>query len=172
MQDEYVRIKLKALGKAIKELRMAHNLTQMKLAQLAEVDSSNLQKIEAGKNTTVDTLVRICGALHLEEYLLFDYAWNKNKKAEFENLIEVIRKKKLSAAANLNQCENARPPRLHEEKSFSHARSCRGGHRCYNENKDEPVVYTLLLFSKEREVRRYASQIQIIRTQGKAHAYR
>jgi len=170
MQDEYVRIKLKALGKAIKEQRMAHNLTQMKLAQLAEVDSSNLQKIEAGKNTTVDTLVRICDALHLEEYLLFDYAWNKNKKAEFENLIEAIRKKKLSAAANSSQCENARA-RLHEEKSFSHARSCGGGHRCYNENKDEPVVYKLLLFSKEREVRRYASQIQIIRAQGKVYAH-
>ena len=103
MQDEYVRIKLKALGKAIKELRMAHNLTQMKLAQLAEVDSSNLQKIEAGKNTTVDTLVRICGALHLEEYLLFDYAWNKNKKAEFEKILEATRKNKLSAAVMWTQ---------------------------------------------------------------------
>lgn len=119
MQDEYVQKKLKALGKVIKELRLAYSLTQARLAKMAEVDSSNLQKIEAGKNTTVDTLVRICGALNLEEHLLFDYAWNKNKRAEFEKLIEAIRKRRLRAAANSSQCEDARA-RHAERKSCWH----------------------------------------------------
>lgn len=134
MKDEYVSKKLKALGKVIKEVRTAQKLTQANLAQLAEIDSSNLQKIESGKNTTVDTLVRICDALKLEDYLLFDYAWDKRKRLEFAKRLESIEEREKCAAANSSHCENAQA-RHEEEKSFSHTRSCGGGRRCYNQIK-------------------------------------
>ena len=125
MKDEYVSQKLKALGKVIKEVRTAKKLTQANLAQLAEIDSSNLQKIESGKNTTVDTLVRICDALKLEDYLLFVYAWDKRKRLEFAKRLESIEEREKCAAANSSHCENAQA-RHAEEKSFSHTRSCGG----------------------------------------------
>lgn len=134
MQDEYVKEKSKAVGKVIRELRTAKNLTQQTLAQLAEVDWSNLQKVEGGKNTTIDTLVRICIALGIKEHLLFDYAWNKNKKAEFEQLLETTRKNWGRAVANSSQCEGARNARHVEEKTYLHSRSCRGGQRWYNKS--------------------------------------
>lgn len=131
MKDEKVSQKLKALGKVIRELRTAERLTQAKLARLAEIDSSNLQKIESGKNTTVDTLLRICYVLELDDHLLFSYAWDKSKKLEFKKKLESIEEGEISAAANSSQCEDARA-RHAEGKSFSDLRSCGGGQQCYN----------------------------------------
>jgi len=78
--------------------------------------------------------VRICDALKLEDYLLFDYAWDKRKRLEFAKRLESIVEMEKCAAANSSHCENAQA-RHDEEKSFPYSRSCRGGHRCYNQIK-------------------------------------
>lgn len=55
---------LKALGRRVREERMAAGLTQEKLAELAELSPRTVQKIEAGSlNILVTTLRRIRAAI-------------------------------------------------------------------------------------------------------------
>lgn len=55
---------LKILGENIRRERVAAKLTQEKLSELAEMDITNLQRIEAGRyNTKVLSLIRLKEAL-------------------------------------------------------------------------------------------------------------
>lgn len=55
---------LKALGRRVREERVAAGLTQEKLAELAELSPRTVQKIEAGSlNILVTTLRRIRAAI-------------------------------------------------------------------------------------------------------------
>lgn len=66
--------KLKILRENIRRERVAAKLTQEKLSELAEMDITNLQRIEAGRyNTKVLTLIRLKTALDVSwEELLPD----------------------------------------------------------------------------------------------------
>lgn len=66
--------RLKTLGENIRRERVAAKLTQEKLSELAEMDITNLQRIEAGRyNTKVLTLIRLKEALDVSwETLLPD----------------------------------------------------------------------------------------------------
>ena len=57
---------LLALGKAIREVRLAKGISQEKLALVAEVDRSYVGRVERGdNNVAVLTLARLAGALDL-----------------------------------------------------------------------------------------------------------
>ena len=59
------------LGKRIKELRKAANLTQEKLAELAGIGRSTLTQIEAQTSSpTLDVVEKIANALEYEPYEL------------------------------------------------------------------------------------------------------
>jgi transcriptional regulator with XRE-family HTH domain len=54
----------KSLGEKIKKLRKERNLTQEKLAELAEIDPKSVIDIESGKrNPTLKTIDKIAKAL-------------------------------------------------------------------------------------------------------------
>ena len=59
--DEEARV-CRDLGHRIIELRRTNGLTQEQLAERLHVDARELRRIEAGGNTTVQTLVRIARA--------------------------------------------------------------------------------------------------------------
>lgn len=57
---------LVALGKAIKEVRLAKDISQERLALLAEVDRSYVGRVERGdNNVTALTLSRLAAALDI-----------------------------------------------------------------------------------------------------------
>ncbi len=59
-----------ALGERMAQLRLARNLTQASLAREAGVSVSSIKRLEAGENTSVDTLLRVLAELGLEGRLL------------------------------------------------------------------------------------------------------
>ena len=70
------------LGKRIKELRKRQNLTQERLAELAEIEIPSLSNIENGKNyPNHETLAKISKALNVKpfELYLFDYYGNSTE---------------------------------------------------------------------------------------------
>jgi len=62
------------LGKKIKELRLARNISQFQLAVECGFEKSNMSRIEAGRtNPTVGTLLKICNSLNIELKELFNF---------------------------------------------------------------------------------------------------
>ena len=58
---------LLAVGKALREARIAKNISQEKLALLAEVDRSYLGRVERGdNNVAILTLARLASALDIK----------------------------------------------------------------------------------------------------------
>lgn len=63
-KDEEIR---KAFGSALKELRITQNISQEKLAELANLDRSYISLIERGVNSaSVITIFKISSALNIE----------------------------------------------------------------------------------------------------------
>lgn len=54
------------IGRRIREIRIRRKLTPEGLAAIAELDVSNIRKIETGANPTITTLLRIVGVLEVE----------------------------------------------------------------------------------------------------------
>ena len=61
---------LRAVGARIAQLRLARNLTQASLAQESGTSISSIKRLEAGGNTSLETLLRVLGALGLADRLL------------------------------------------------------------------------------------------------------
>jgi len=59
-----------ALGARLARLRLSRNLTQAELAQEAGASVPSIKRLEAGKNTSLDTVLRVLGALKLGDRLL------------------------------------------------------------------------------------------------------
>lgn len=53
-------------GKKIEETRKALGLTQVQLAELAEISYRTVIQLEAGRSVRLDTLLRICDTLGLD----------------------------------------------------------------------------------------------------------
>ena len=71
----------KRLGLRIKELRIAQNLKQCDLADLLDMERSNLTRIESGKQRPSDeNLEKIAKILNIELYELFDNEHLQDKK--------------------------------------------------------------------------------------------
>lgn len=59
--------------KNVRRLRLARNLTQVQLAELAGVNQATISKAERGElNITMETIVLLAKALHVEPVELFD----------------------------------------------------------------------------------------------------
>ena len=69
------------LGLRIKELREKRGLTQLKLAEILDMEASNLSKIERGiQIPKEESLENISKALNVEVKELFDYIENISKQ--------------------------------------------------------------------------------------------
>ena len=59
--------KKKLIGKRIKEIRKAKNLTQEKLAELIDIETGSLSAIESGRHyPSLPTLIKISEVLNIE----------------------------------------------------------------------------------------------------------
>lgn len=61
---------LLSLGERVAKLRLSRNLTQASVAREAGASVSSIKRLEAGENTSLDTLLRVLGVLGLENRLL------------------------------------------------------------------------------------------------------
>lgn len=61
---------LRALGARVARLRLSRNLTQATVAREAGTSVSSIKRLEAGENTSLDTLLRVLEVLGLEQRLL------------------------------------------------------------------------------------------------------
>lgn len=61
---------LRALGERVASLRLSRNLTQAQVAREAGTSVSSIKRLEAGGNTSLDTLLRVLGVLGLDQRLL------------------------------------------------------------------------------------------------------
>lgn len=64
--DEAHKIFLKKLGKNIARIRKEKNLTQVELADIANMDDSSIRRIESGRNnSSIVILLRLAEALQV-----------------------------------------------------------------------------------------------------------
>lgn len=61
---------LRVLGQRVASLRLGRNLTQAHVAREAGTSVSSVKRLEAGENTSLDTLMRVLGVLGLDQRLL------------------------------------------------------------------------------------------------------
>ncbi len=83
----------KKLGLKIKELRERNKLTQFKLAELINMEPSNVSKIERGiqmpKEETLEAIVKV---LNIDLKELFDFHHFKSNEEILNILIEILNK--------------------------------------------------------------------------------
>lgn len=67
---ETARAALRDIGRRIAQIRLSRNLTQAGLAEETGASERSIKRLEAGENTTLDTLLRVLIALNLADRLL------------------------------------------------------------------------------------------------------
>lgn len=60
---------LREIGARVARIRLGRNLTQARLAKEAGASVRSVKRLEAGENTSLDTLIRILAALNLGDRL-------------------------------------------------------------------------------------------------------
>lgn len=81
-------------GARIKEIRENNGFSQEQLAELVNMESRHISRIETGKSfTTMENIVKIAKALNVDIKVLFDF----NHKQDKDVLIEEINKYILNA---------------------------------------------------------------------------
>lgn len=60
---------LKGLGERIARIRLSRNLKQVALAEEAGTSLRSIKRLEAGENTSLDTLIRVLNVLGLGDLL-------------------------------------------------------------------------------------------------------
>ncbi len=81
----------KKLGKRIKELRERKKLTQLVFAEMVNMESSNISKIERGiQIPKEESLIKIAKALNVTVKDLFDYEHFENKQELIKKIIEIL----------------------------------------------------------------------------------
>ncbi|MFB0947155.1 MAG: transcriptional regulator with XRE-family HTH domain [Spirosomataceae bacterium] len=88
MFDEQVKIKdvKTEIGQFVRVIRKRHDLTQEELAQLLNISRITVQNLEAGKNFTIDTLLKVLEHFDLLKEL---NTLVKDKRSEQENVISL-----------------------------------------------------------------------------------
>ena len=82
----------KNLGLRIKELRERNKYTQQTLAELIDMETSNLSKIERGiQMPKEESLEKIINVLNITEKELFDFEHIKPKEQLIENIISLVK---------------------------------------------------------------------------------
>lgn len=65
----------KLLGKRIKVIRKAKNLTQEKLAELIDIETPSLSYLENGKYApSIETLQKLCAVLNVKPFELYYFS--------------------------------------------------------------------------------------------------
>lgn len=85
------------LGLKIKELRKQKRLTQEQLAEMLNLDTGYISKLEVGRNfPTIGTLEKIASALDVELYELFQFSTRKELdfKSEITSIYDSLNKEK------------------------------------------------------------------------------
>ena len=85
------------LGLKIKELRKQKRLTQEQLAEMLNLDTGYISKLEVGRNfPTIGTLEKIASALDVELYELFQFSTSKELdfKSEITSIYDSLNKEK------------------------------------------------------------------------------
>lgn len=83
----------KLLGKRIKELRKEAGLTQEKLAELIDIETTSLSGIESGRHfPSLPTIEKIANKLNVELKALFDFNHLKSIDKMKEEIVENIDK--------------------------------------------------------------------------------
>lgn len=83
----------KLLGKRIKELRKEAGLTQEKLAELIDIETTSLSGIESGRHfPSLPTIEKIANKLNVELKTLFDFSHLKSIDKMKEEIVENIDK--------------------------------------------------------------------------------
>lgn len=79
------------VGKRIKELREARNIKQVELAELIDMEATNLSKLEKGVHLPKeDNLNKITTALNVDIKDLFDFGHLKTKEELLNEINEVF----------------------------------------------------------------------------------
>ncbi|MCM1009702.1 MAG: helix-turn-helix domain-containing protein [Fusobacterium sp.] len=79
------------VGKRIKELREARNMKQVELAELIDMEATNLSKIEKGVHLPKDeSLNKIIQALNVDIQDLFDFGHLKTKKELLKDINRIF----------------------------------------------------------------------------------
>lgn len=83
----------KLLGKRIKTIRKARNLTQEQLAELVNIAPPNISYIENGKFApSIETLQKISNALNVEPYELYKFDDNKTNEQRLSEICCALNK--------------------------------------------------------------------------------
>lgn len=83
----------KLLGKRIREIRVARNLTQEDLSELTDIGASSISKIESGHfHPTDENLERIAKALKVEPYKLYMFNHQKDTKELLQDIQAMLNK--------------------------------------------------------------------------------
>lgn len=80
------------LGQRIKKLRISNNLTQEQLAEIVDIGTTSISKIETGHtHPTPESLEKLAKAFNVELYQLYQFNHHKepiNLKAELHSIID------------------------------------------------------------------------------------
>ncbi len=94
----------KLLGKRIKELRKQVGLTQEKLAELIDIETTSLSGIESGRHfPSLPTIERIANNLNIELKSLFDF-----------NHLQPIDKMKTDIVKNIDKLDDEKIIFIHK----------------------------------------------------------
>ena len=78
------------IGQKIRKLRIENNLSQEKLAELANIETSFVSQIESGKrNISITTLSSILECFNLNIMSAFDKEINRKMEIKEEKIIEI-----------------------------------------------------------------------------------
>ena len=81
----------KKFGKRLKEIRKRNGLTQEQLANLMDMDTNNISKMELGEHLPKkDNLEKLCVALNIEEKELFEFGHIQTKNEIIEELNNIF----------------------------------------------------------------------------------
>lgn len=71
----------KLIGMRLREFRRSHGYSQERVAELADIASNYLSRIELGKeNPTVDTMQKLANVYNIELWELLNYGHEMNRK--------------------------------------------------------------------------------------------
>lgn len=84
---------LQQFGRRLKELRVKNEITQEKLAELADIEQQQVCRIEKGVCfTTFFTLEKIAKSLNIPMHELFNFSHQKESDALLSELQELLKK--------------------------------------------------------------------------------
>jgi transcriptional regulator with XRE-family HTH domain len=97
----------KCFGSRIKEIRESKGLNQEQLAEIVNMESRHISRIETGKSfTTLENIDKIAKALNVDINTLFAFQHKKDKNiliAEIDNYLKKADEKQIELAYKLIQ---------------------------------------------------------------------